>query len=129
MAISPQVWLAANELPDVVQDSEIDTGTGRIDVALTGTLPGIPGGNVFTMERCLIRATSGEGLFIIAQVGRIAQALLANCRFICEASSPTTKYFPYMATGLDMLMLTFRDNYTFIPSASYSGSGQKICST
>ena len=112
-----------------IQDSEIDTSTGRIDVAITGTLPGIPGGNVFTMERCLIRATSGEGLFIIAQVGRIAQALIANCRFICEATSPTTKYFPYMATGQDMLMLTFRDNYTFIPSASYSGSSQKICST
>jgi hypothetical protein len=109
-----------------IQDSEIDTSTGRIDVALTGTLPG---GNVFTMERCLIRATSGEGLFIIANVGRIAQALIANCRFICEATSSTAKYFPYMATGQDMLMLTFRDNYIFIPSASYSGSGQKICST
>ena len=88
-----------------------------------------PGGNVFTMERCLIRATSGEGLFIIADVGRITQALIANCRFICEATNPTTKYFPYMATGQDMLMLTFRDNYTFISSASYSGDGQKICST
>ena len=112
-----------------IQDSEIDTSTGRIDVALTGTLPGIPGGNVFTMERCLIRATSGEGLAIIADAKRIAQALIANCRFVCEATSPTIKYFPYMATDKDMLMLTFRDNYTFIPSASYSGSGQKICST
>ncbi|MBI1923487.1 hypothetical protein HYR99_04475 [Candidatus Poribacteria bacterium] len=124
-----------------IQDSEIDTGTGRIDVAITGTLPGIPGGNVFTMERCLIRATSGEGLFIVAQtvevegnlVGRIAQALIANCRFICEATSPTSKPFPLVETGplydTFMLMLTFRDNYTFIPSASYSGGGQKICST
>ena len=107
-------------------DCEINTGTGRIDVALSGA---DPGGNVFTMERCLIRATSGEGLFIIADVGRITQVLIANCRFICEATNPTTKYFPYMATGQDMLMLTFRDNYTFIPSASYSGDGQKICST
>jgi hypothetical protein len=109
-----------------IQDSEIDTRTGRIDVALTGTLPG---GNVFTMERCLIRATSGEGLAIIPQQGFVAQALIANCRFICEATSPTTKSFPLLETGQDMLMLTFRDNYTFIPSESYSGSGQKICST
>jgi Right handed beta helix region len=106
-------------------DCEINTGTGHIDVAITGS----DGDNVFTMERCLIRATSGEGLSIIAQVGRIAQALIANCRFICEATSPTIKSFPLIETGHDMLMLTFRDNYTFIPSASYSGSGQKICST
>ena len=33
-------------------DSEIDAGTGRIDVGLTGTI----GRNVFTMERCLIRS-------------------------------------------------------------------------
>lgn len=114
-----------------IQDSEIDTTIGRIDVALTGTLPGIPGGNVFTMERCLIRATSGRGMGIIPQQRFIAQALIANCRFICEATIPLTdgQEFPCLTTGLDMLMLTFRDNYTFIPSASYSGSSQKICST
>lgn len=109
-----------------IQDSEIDTSTGRVDVALTGTLPG---GNVFTMERCLIRASSGQGLAIIPQQGFIAQALIANCRFICEAISPTDTGFPVVETGRDMLMLTFRDNYTFIPAASYSGAGQKICST
>ena len=113
-------------------DCEINTGTGRIDVALTGA---DPGGNVFTMERCLIRATSGEGIFIVPDVGRIAQALIANCRFICEATSPTETGFPLITTGRDMLMLTFRDNYTFIPSASYSKEepqktiGFKVCST
>ena len=30
-------------------DSEIDTGAGRIDVALSGS---DPGNNVFTVERC-----------------------------------------------------------------------------
>jgi Right handed beta helix region len=107
-------------------DCEIDTGTGRIDVALTGSTPG---NNVFTMERCLIRATSGDGLHVLAEVGRISQALIANCRFICEATSPTSSNFPYLGTQQDMLMLTFRDNYTFIPSESYSGSRFKICST
>ncbi len=115
-----------------IQDSEIDTGTGRIDVALTGTQPG---GNVFTIERCLIRASSGQGLAIIPQQGFIAQALIANCRFICEATSPTENGFPVVETGRDLLMLTFRDNYTFIPSASYSKEepqktiGFKVCST
>jgi Right handed beta helix region len=115
-----------------IQESEIDTNNGRIDVALTGTQPG---GNVFTMERCLIRASSGQGLAIIPQQGFIAQALIANCRFICEATSPTDTSFPVVETGLDMLMLTFRDNYTFIPSASYSKEepqktvGFKVCST
>lgn len=115
-----------------IQDSEIDTSTGRIDVALTGTQPG---GNVFTMERCLIRASSGQGLAIIPQQGFIAQALIANCRFICEATIPTDTGFPVVETGRDMLMLTFRDNYTFIPSASYSKEepqqtiGFKVCST
>jgi hypothetical protein len=115
-----------------IQDSEIDTSTGRIDVALTGTQPG---GNVFTMERCLIRASSGQGLAIIPQQGFIAQALIANCRFICEATIPTDNGFPVVETGRDMLMLTFRDNYTFIPAASYSKEepqttiGFKVCST
>ncbi len=110
-------------------DCEINTGTGRIDVAITGA---DPGDNVFTMERCLIRATSGEGLFIAPDVARIAQALIANCRFICEATSPTTAAFPNLSTGRDMLMLTFRDNYTFIPAASYDDSALedfKVCST
>jgi Right handed beta helix region len=110
-------------------DCEINTGTGRIDVALSGA---DPGDNVFTMERCLIRATSGEGLYIAPDVGRIAQALIANCRFICEATSPTTASFPCLSTGRDMLMLTFRDNYTFIPAASYDDSALedfKVCST
>lgn len=127
-------------------DSEIDTGTGHIDVALSGSLPG---NNVFTMERCLIRShtamvngvlTTGEGLFIApdptAKPDRIMQALIANNRFINESSEPWFPFipeegerqdngarFPNLSHGDLMLLLTFRDNYVFIPQVAYHGQG------
>jgi hypothetical protein len=122
-------------------DSEIDTGVGRIDVALTGA---DPGNNVFTMERCLIRSntamvdgilTTGAGLIIApadSEPPRIQQALIANNRFINESDQswfpidPMTgeradngSRFPNLSHGDLMLQLTFRDNYVFIPKAAY----------
>jgi hypothetical protein len=127
-------------------DSEINTGAGRIDVALTGA---DPGRNVFTMERCLIRSntamvdgvlTTGAGLFIVPDATvvppRIMQALIANNRFINESKEPwfpvdpvsgkrddTGWRFPNLSHGDSMLQLTFRDNYVFIPKEAYHGKG------
>jgi hypothetical protein len=125
-------------------DCEINTRSGYIDVAITGSLPG---NNVFTMERCLIRSntamvngvlTAGAGLFIApdptAEPPRIKQALIANNRFINEsthawfpvdAEGPVDNgsRFPNLSHGDLMLQLIFRDNYVFIPSAAYHGQG------
>jgi hypothetical protein len=101
-------------------DSEINVRTGRIDVALTGTLPGH---NVFTIERCLVRGTDSFGLFIGAQVGRITKALVQNNRFINESTAPLTRQFPSLSHGTDMLHLIARDNYVFIPAQAYQDGG------
>lgn len=128
-------------------DSEINTGAGRIDVALTGA---DPGRNVFTMERCLIRSktamvngvlTTGAGLWIDAdptvRPTRIKQALIANNRFINESDQPWFPIdpvsgkrvdrgwrFPLLGHGSSMLQLTFRDNYVFIPKEAFHGRGE-----
>ena len=127
-------------------DCEINTGTGRIDVALSGA---DPGGNVFTMERCLIRSntamvkgllTTGAGLIIAPDATvvplRIIQALIANNRFINESKEPwfpidpisgeredNGSRFPNLSHGNSMLQLTFRDNYMYIPKEAYHGKG------
>ena len=107
-----------------IVDCEINVRTGHIDAALTGTSPG---SNVFTMERCLVRGTDSYGLLIAAQHGFISQALVANNRFINESQSPMSgRRFPSLSHGNDMLMLTVRDNYIFIPRAAYGGIGQKV---
>lgn len=128
-------------------DSEINTGTGRIDVALTGANPGR---NVFTMERCLIRSntamvkgalTTGAGLFIALdptdRPTLLKQALIANNRFINQSEVPwfpidavTGKRedngarFPNLSHGSAVLQLTFRDNYVFIPKEAFHGRGE-----
>lgn len=127
-------------------DCEIDAGTGRIDVALTGADPGY---NVFTMERCLVRSntaivngelTTGRGLIIAPDATvrplRILQALVANNRFINESDQPwfpldehglgvdTGARLPDLSHGDSMLQLTFRDNYVFIPKEAFSYRGK-----
>ena len=126
-------------------DCEIDTGTGRIDVAVTGA---DPGRNFFTMERCLIRSktamvngvlTTGAGLWIAVdptnRPTRLKQALIANNRFIDDSKVPWWPLvdgerqeggarFPSLSHGSSMLQLTFRDNYVFIPKEAYHGKGE-----
>jgi hypothetical protein len=126
-------------------DCEIDTGTGHIDVAITGSLPGY---NVFTMERCLVRShtaiiagelRTGRGLKIAPEPTvrplRIIQAIVANNRFINESDQPwfplgedgkhvdNGRRFPDLSHGDSMLQLTFRDNYVFIPKEAFSDRG------
>lgn len=125
-------------------DSEINTGTGRIEVGLSGT---DPGNNVFTMERCLVRSdtlvvngapVTGGGLFINPDPTdlphRLTQALIANNRFIHESSEPWWPMgvngvrqdggarFPVLGHGYRMLQLIFRDNYVFIPKEAHHGA-------
>jgi hypothetical protein len=106
-----------------ISDCDIDTGTGRIDIGLSGTLPGM---NVFTMERCLIKASSGEGLIVAPTAGRVAQAYIANNRFICNTTVPRTngKRFPSVSYGDPArYYMTGSPNLTFTPAG---GSGATI---
>lgn len=120
-------------------DSEINAGTGSIIPTGKDTLPGY---NVFTMERCLVRThtamvngklTTGHGLFITAQeinlgggvIGpQIVQGLIANNRFINESTHPWSPdvRLPNLSHGDSALQLTFRDNYVFIPKAAHHRS-------
>ena len=111
----------------VIEDCKLDMGTGRIDLAITGSQPGM---NSVTVNRNEIRATNGEGLFIVGQLdgpnymsdfdhARILSAMVSNNRFFNDSTEPMTKYFPVVSSGSSAVQITFRDNYIFIPAAAF----------
>lgn len=105
----------------VLEDNDISTGTGRIDVAVSGT----DGGNVVYIRRNKITANRGDGLLVSGQGGRLKQAIIEGNRFI-QTGSPLTGRFPSLSHGDDALQIIFRDNYVFLPTAAHPGGGQFI---
>jgi len=117
-------------------DNIIDIRGGRLDISLTGGVEGI---GQFTMRDNEVRARArpdgkrGAALFWAGDNGFQTQVMIENNRFIDESTGPRDDEFITLSHGDgnsgNPLQATFRDNYVFIPAASYSGTTQDIAVT
>lgn len=97
-----------------ILDCTLRLGSGRVNAYFNDSTPGQK--NVFTMERCLVEGTTGAGLFVASEDDIVAQALVANNRFINVSESPLLSPFPVVGHSDEALLVTFRDNYVFLPA-------------
>lgn len=120
----------------IVEGCKIDTKDGRMDVSISGALPGR---NIVHISKNEIHARNGHGLFVLGALDtidsmnsgnhpRIAKCIISGNDFINDsvvALGAGTR-FPNISTGGDIagtfggaIDIIFQDNYVFIPKEAY----------
>ena len=105
--------------------NEVDVNDGRMSVSLSGSI----GGNISYFADNKITANNGEGLFCSGDGGgRVLSMIVERNRFISRATSAVTKSLVNLSHGGDddTLMVYYRDNYHYLPSAAHNGGSQHI---